>query len=75
MALEKEALQYVFFGAVLVFLSLYFVFEAYLEQNRPKFGHTTGIIVCMGILFSYLIYKIAEANPDEKVVLDELRFS
>lgn len=29
----------------------------------------------MGICFSYAIYKMAEANPDEKIVLDDLRFS
>jgi len=29
----------------------------------------------MGILLSYVIYKAAESNKDEKLVLDDLRFS
>jgi NhaP-type Na+/H+ or K+/H+ antiporter len=29
----------------------------------------------MGIVLSYCIYKMAEANQDEKLVLDDLRFS
>lgn len=57
MALEDTELKYVFFGALLFFLSLYFIFEAYLEQNRPKFGHTTGIIVIMGISVSAIIFS------------------
>ena len=46
-----------------------------MEQNRPKFGHTTGIIVMLGIFFSFCIYKLAESNKEEKLILDDLRFS
>ena len=56
---------------LLFILFLYFVFEAYFEKNRPKFGHTTGVIVIFGILVSFIIYM----STDDPTILKDLQFN
>ena len=56
---------------LLFILFMYFVIEAYFEKNRPKFGHTTGVIVIFGILCSVVIFLI----KDDDQILDDLRFN
>jgi hypothetical protein len=39
-------------------LFIFFMVESYFAINKPKFGHTTGVIVTLGILTSYIILKL-----------------
>jgi len=64
MELSQEQLQQMFYMMILGILFLFFLLEAYFAMNKPKFGHTTGIIVVVGIICSYLIYKMAGSEKE-----------
>ena len=55
-----------------MFLSLYFITEAYFEKKKFGFGHTTGIIVVMGIGVSAILHNIPGDTSDN--ILDDLVF-
>ena len=73
--MEQEALQYLFGVILLVFLICFFFTEACLAKYNPPIGHTTGIIVCLGILLSFIARQQAISDPDFSVVLEDLRFN
>ena len=56
---------------VLIIALLYFVIEAYFEKNKPAFGHTTGIIVILGMLASMVIY----IQFDTTELMSDLQFN
>ena len=43
---------------LLIFLGLFFIIEAYMEKISPRIGHTTGIVVVLGIIVSFTLHKI-----------------
>jgi len=53
-----------FYMMILGILFLFFLLEAYFAMNKPKFGHTTGIIVVIGIICSFVIYKMAGTDKE-----------
>jgi NhaP-type Na+/H+ or K+/H+ antiporter len=55
-----------------VILFLKFLVEAYFEKLNPSFGHNTGVIVVVGIICSFTIYKLAGEEPE---LLVDLQFS
>jgi sodium/hydrogen exchanger-like protein 6/7 len=59
---------------LLVFLASFFIIEAYMEKLNPRVGHTTGIIVMMGILVSFSLHKIQKTTGDDDVLMEDLRF-
>ena len=61
---ESESIQLIFFAALLLFLALFFVIESVIEHYKPRIGHTTGIVVTLGILVSYLLYHIADKKEE-----------
>lgn len=64
---------------LMIFLSMFFVIEALFEKYKPRFGHTSAVIVCLGILLSWAIWSISKSsevngNNDEFAkVGDELK--
>lgn len=63
-----------FFILLLVFLAMFFVIEALMASCGAKFGHTTGIIVLLGILISFIIKEIVEGHSEDKSLLQDLQF-
>jgi hypothetical protein len=59
---------------MMIICAMYFIFEAYLEQNKPRFGHTTGIIVIFGIIVSCIIWKmsLSGSGSDADVILEDM---
>ena len=45
---------------VFLFLGLYFIIESCYIKYRPIIGHTSGIIVLLGILLSFIIWTIID---------------
>jgi len=70
--MEPEIIQAIFFISILVFLSIYFVTEAYFEKMKFGFGHTTGVIIILGICVSAILNAIS--NQDAAVFLSDFRF-
>ena len=61
-----------FFMMILGILFLFFLLEAYFSINKPKFGHTTGIIVLVGMACSFLVYKLSD---QDKQIMKDLQFN
>ena len=57
---------------LMLILFLKFMVEAYFEKIQPAFGHNTGIIIVVGMMCSYAIYKMA---GDQPALLADLQFS
>lgn len=36
--------------------------ESLFEKHHPRFGHTSALMVCLGMGLSYLVWKIAEGS-------------
>jgi uncharacterized transporter YbjL len=58
---------------LLIFLAMFFVIEAYMEKMKFRVGHTTGIVVILGILVSYALHTIQQES-DSDVLMEDLRF-
>jgi NhaP-type Na+/H+ or K+/H+ antiporter len=56
---------------LLAILFLKFFIEALFDKIKPAFGHNTGVIIVVGIVASFIIYKFTE----DKTLLKDLRFS
>ena len=52
---DDEQITDIFFIVLLLFLGLFFVIEALMSSCNAKFGHTTGIVVMIGILISFVV--------------------
>ena len=72
--MDKEQLEYLFIMLMMLICASYFMFEAYLDLNRPKFGHTTGIVVVSGICLSAIIWRIARSMDSVDFIMDDMRF-
>ena len=59
---RAEKMQNLFLAGLVVFIGLFFIVEALFEKYKPPVGHTTGVIVSLGIFISWLIYKIKNAD-------------
>jgi len=57
--MEEDQLRTLFLVVLLCFLALFFIVESLMATHPPPIGHTTGIIVMLGILMSFIILKIA----------------
>ena len=68
--LSDEIINDIFLIMVLAIVFLYFVLESYFEKNKPRVGHTTGVIVGVGMLASLAIYLAA----DTPQLMGNLRF-
>lgn len=55
--LKVEGWYFIF---ILCFLSMFFVIEALFEKYKPPFGHTSAVMVVLGIGLSYLIWQISK---------------
>ena len=62
--LSEEQVTDIFFIVLLVFLGLFFVIEALMASYNAKFGHTTGIIVMLGIFISFIIKTLASKDEE-----------
>ena len=74
MALNEEQVTDLFFILLLIFLGLFFVIEALMASYNAKFGHTTGIIVVLGIAISFLVKAIAHRDEELESWVRDLRF-
>jgi sodium/hydrogen exchanger-like protein 6/7 len=69
---SEEKLQEAFYIMLMVILFLKFMVEALFAKINPPFGHNTGIIVIIGMLCSFAMYKMA---GDNRELLQNLQFS
>mmetsp|Transcript_8512 Transcript_8512/g.13090 ORF Transcript_8512/g.13090 Transcript_8512/m.13090 type:complete len:220 (-) Transcript_8512:1817-2476(-) len=72
--MDQEVAQQFFFMMLLLFLALFFIVEALVEKKKPPFGHTTGIIVILGIFISYVIHLIITKTGEGEFIMEDLRF-
>lgn len=56
---SEEKLTETFYIMLMFILFAKQMIEAYFEKVQPPFGHNTGIIIIMGMICSYAIYKMA----------------
>jgi len=68
--INEEQLNQFFFMMLLSILFIFFMVESYFAMNKPKIGHTTGIIVTLGILTSFIIFQITKNIADSKEGVD-----
>lgn len=54
------------------FLTAFFIMAALFEKHKPKFGHETGAIVVVGVLFSLIFYWI---HGDDSAFIDLYGFN
>ena len=73
--MSQDDITYFFYMMMLVIFALFFIIEAYMDSSRPKFGHSTGIIIIIGIIISCIIYELSLSDEDSKFVLDDLMFN
>ena len=65
----------IFIMILLLFLSIFFVIEAYIAHKQFIIGHTTSIIVILGIIVSYSIRQYAIYDGDSISMFESLRFN
>ena len=51
-----EQLKSLLIIVLLIFLALFFILESFMAIHPPPIGHTTGIIVLLGVLISFIIF-------------------
>ena len=61
---KSDTFKGIFYMILMGFLSLYFFIEAYFEKRKPKIGHTTGVIVILGILTSLIMHLFTRKDPE-----------
>lgn len=59
---------------MLAFLSLFFFVESCIEKYNPPIGHTTGVVVMLGICISAIVYTLAEHYEADEPFLNDLKF-
>ena len=72
-----ELIANMYYIAIFVFLGLYFIIESSFIKYRPRFGHTSGVIVLLGVLASYVVWgEVQKANQreDENYLIEDLKF-
>ena len=77
---RKEKMQNLFLAGLVSFIGVFFIVEALFEKYKPPIGHTTGVIVSLGIFISWLIFKIKSASDkneqaDGDLVLEDFSFN
>jgi sodium/hydrogen exchanger-like protein 6/7 len=72
-----QTYQMIFILILLAFLSTFFILEAYIAHKKFLFGHTTSVIVILGILASFLIRYIVinDKQTDSDILFQSLRFN
>lgn len=67
----------IFILILLIFLSTFFVLEAYIAHKKFMLGHTTSVIVILGILVSFIIryFVINDQGTDSDILFQSLRFN
>lgn len=73
---HKAKIEGWYFIFILFFLSMFFVIESLFEKYKPRFGHTSAVMVMLGIGLSYVVWQISKFS---KFVIgespnDELEF-
>lgn len=77
---REEMVTNMFLAGLVVFIGLFFVFEALFEKYKPPLGHVTGVIVSLGILISWIIYKVKTSDDtidkeEGNIVLQDFNFN
>lgn len=65
---EKESQEFykaLFFLVLLGMLFIKFLFEAYFEKVKPRFGHNTGVVIIIGMIVSFVAFRFT----DDKSIL------
>ena len=65
-AAEGEIIQNLYIIGLLVFICFYFFVESLFEKHKPPVGHTTGVIISLGVFFSWIIFVIYEHDEKDK---------
>lgn len=67
----------IFILILLIFLSIFFVLEAYISHKKFLLGHTTSVIVILGIIVSFTIRYIVinDGGTDSDILFQSLRFN
>lgn len=65
-----------FLAFLIVFVGFFFVIEAMFDKYKPPFGHVTGVVVTLGIMFSFAAYKFkGEDQTDGSFILKDIDFN
>ena len=67
---EGEIVQNLYIIGLLMFIAFYFFVESLFEKHKPPLGHTTGVIISLGVLLSYIIFVIYEKSNKDKATGD-----
>ena len=63
-AVEGEFIQNLYIIGLLVFICFYFFVESLFEKHKPPVGHTTGVIISLGVFISWIIFVIYEKEGE-----------
>jgi uncharacterized membrane protein YphA (DoxX/SURF4 family) len=66
----NSSAEELFFMILLIFLALFFVVEGYMEKQKFCIGHTTGIIVMLGILISWSFHHFEDRENGAEFMKD-----
>ena len=75
----NELVSNLFYIFIFLFLGIYFIVESGFKKYRPRLGHTSGVIVLLGIAASYIIWTEVNAynktaDREVQVVMANLQF-
>ena len=72
--MDQETQQYSIIIVILILLAFFFVIESYIAHHNIIIGHSTSIIILVGILTSFLIKHFSD-NSDYGGLLPIIRFN
>jgi len=70
----EEIVQNLYIIGLLMFMAFYFFVESLFEKHKPPLGHTTGVIISLGVLLSYIIFVICEKSNKDKATGDLINY-
>ena len=62
---EGETDELLFYLTFLGLMIVFFVGAAYVEKNKPAFGHETGLTILLGVGISFLMWWIVPLEKEE----------
>jgi multidrug transporter EmrE-like cation transporter len=57
--MKAETLQQCFYIMLLCTFVMKIIADTYFEKSPPKYGHTTGLTVIVGMIFSFILLGLS----------------
>lgn len=61
---ESETDVLLFYLTFLFLMVVFFVGAAYVEKNKPAFGHETGLTILLGVAISFIMWAIVPLEKE-----------